>query len=89
MFVTQLCFIHVVTFFHYQLMSSFLWAGLGTVSYNLDDVLLINPCDYVFVFEHFIIHHSDCLTCFGGTNRPDRYNTKTHMKNTNTSVNKY
>ena len=69
-------------------MSSFLCAGLDTISYNLDDVLSINPCDYVFVFEHFNIHHSDYLTCFCGTNRPDRYNTKTNMKNTNTSVNR-
>ena len=32
--------------------------------------LLINPSANVFVFGEFNVHHKDCLTYSGGTDRP-------------------
>ena len=47
-----------------------------SVSSNIDEVLLINPSAYVFVFGEFNLHHKDWLTYSGGTDRPSelRYN---------------
>ena len=40
-----------------------------TISSNIDEVLLINPSDNVFVFGDFNIHHKDWLAYAGGTDR--------------------
>ena len=41
-----------------------------TNSYNIDEVLLINP-SAAFVFGDFSAHHMDWLTYSEGTDRPD------------------
>ena len=41
-----------------------------SISFNIDEVLSTNPSDNVFVFGDFNIHHKDCLTYSGGTDRP-------------------
>ena len=41
-----------------------------SISSNIDDVLPINPSANVFVFGDFNVHHKDCLTCSGRTDRP-------------------
>ena len=41
----------------------------GFVSSNIDEVLLINPPAYVFIFGEFNVHHKDWLTYSGGTDR--------------------
>ena len=40
-----------------------------SISFNIDEVLLINPSD-VFVVGDFNVHHKDWLTYSGGTYRP-------------------
>ena len=40
------------------------------VSSNINEVLSINPSANVFVFGDFNIHHKNCLTYSGGTDRP-------------------
>ena len=62
----------VCYFFPLSIISSFLYTGLDAISSNLDDVLSINPFAYVFFFGHFNVHHEDCLTYSGVTDRPDR-----------------
>ena len=39
------------------------------ISYNIDEVLSINPSANVFVFGDFNVRHKDGLTYFGGTDR--------------------
>ena len=39
----------------------------------MDEVLSINPSANVFVFGDFNIHHKDCLTYYGGTDRPGEF----------------
>ena len=41
-----------------------------SISSNIDEVLLINPSDNVFVVGDFNVHHKDWLTYSGGTYRP-------------------
>ena len=41
-----------------------------SISSNIDQVHPINPFAHVFVFGEFNVHHKDCLTCSGGTDRP-------------------
>ena len=41
-----------------------------SISSNIDEVLSINPSANVFIFEDFIVHHKDCFTYSGGTDRP-------------------
>ena len=41
-----------------------------SISYNIDEVLSINPFANVFVFRDFNVHHKDWLTNSGGTDRP-------------------
>ena len=41
-----------------------------SISYNIDEVLSINPSANVFVFGDFNVHHKDWLTYSGGTDRP-------------------
>ena len=40
-----------------------------SISCNIDEVLSINPSANVFNFEDFNVHHKDCLTYSGGTDR--------------------
>ena len=40
-----------------------------SISFNIDEVLLINPSANVFFFEDFNVHHKDWLTYSGGTDR--------------------
>ena len=41
-----------------------------SISSSIDEVLSINPSGHVFVFGDFNIHHKDCVTSSGGTDRP-------------------
>ena len=41
-----------------------------SVSFNLDEVLSINPSVNVFVFGHFNVHHKDWRTHSRGVDRP-------------------
>ena len=40
-----------------------------SISSNSDEVLLINPSAYVFVFRDFNVHHKDWLTYSDGTDQ--------------------
>ena len=40
-----------------------------SISSNIDEVLSINPSANVFIFGDFSVHHKDCLTYSGGTDR--------------------
>ena len=44
--------------------------GFYSISSNIDEVLLINPSAYVFVFGDFNIHHKDWPSYSDGTDRP-------------------
>ena len=57
-------------FFLFRSPSLSLCAVFGSVSSNIDEVLLINPSANVFVFGDFNVHHKDWLTYSGGTDRP-------------------
>ena len=39
------------------------------ISFNIDEVLSINPCANLFIFGDFNVHHKDWLTYSGGTDR--------------------
>ena len=41
-----------------------------SISYNIDEILLINPSANVFAFGDFNIHHKDWLIHSGGTDGP-------------------
>ena len=62
-------------------------------SISSNEVLSINPSDYVFVFRDFNIHHNYWLTYSGGTNRPGELcynfsisNDLTHIANFPTQI---
>ena len=55
-------------FFLYRSPSSSLCMVFDSISYNIDEVLSINP-SAVFVFGDFNVHHKDWLTYSGGTDR--------------------
>ena len=57
-------------FFLYQSTSSSLYTVFDSISSNINEVLSINPSANFFVFGHFSIHHKDCLTYSGRTDRP-------------------
>ena len=63
---------HSVSYFFFmdQSPSSSLCIIFDSISYNIDEVLLINPSANVFVFGDFNVHHKDWLTYFDGTDRP-------------------
>ena len=44
--------------------------SLIPISFNIDEVLSINPSANVFAFGDFNVHHKDWLTYSGGTDRP-------------------
>ena len=56
-------------FFLYWSPSSSLCTVFDFISYNIDDVLLINPSANVFFFGDFNVHHKDWLTYSCGTDR--------------------
>ena len=73
---SYLCFrpalLHSVSyfFFLYQPPSSSLCTVFYSISFNIDEVLSINPSANMFVFGDCNVHHKDWLTYFSGTDRP-------------------
>ena len=69
----RLALLHLVSyfFFLYRSPSSSLCTVFDSISSNRDEVLSINPSAYVFAFGDFNMHHRDCLSYSGGTDRPD------------------
>ena len=57
----RLALLHSVSyfFFLYRSPSLSVCAVFDSISFNIDEVLLINPSANVFVFEDFNIHHKD------------------------------
>ena len=53
----------------------------GSISFNIDKVLLISPSANVFVFGDFIVHHKVWLTYSGGTDRPGELSYKSLISN--------
>ena len=49
--------------------SSSLCMVFDSIASNIDEVLSISPSANVFVFGDFNVHHKDCLTHSGGTDR--------------------
>ena len=41
-----------------------------SISFNIDEILSINPSAKVFVFGDFNVHRNNWLTYSGGTDRP-------------------
>ena len=68
----RLALLHLVSYFFilYQSPSSSLCMVFDSISFNIDEVLLINPSANVFVFGYFNTHHKDWLTYSGGTDTP-------------------
>ena len=68
----RLAFLHSVPyiFLLYQSPSSSLCTVFDAISSNIDEFLSVNPSANVFVFGDFNVHHKDCLTHSGGTDRP-------------------
>ena len=73
---SYLCFclalLHLVSyfFFAYRSPSSSLCTAFDSISFNIDEVLSINPSANKFFFGDFNIHHKNRLTYSGGTDRP-------------------
>ena len=67
----QLALLHSVSylFFRYWSPSLLLCEAFDSSSFNIDRVLTINPSANVFVYADFNIHHKDCLSYSGGTDR--------------------
>ena len=65
----RLALLHSVPyfFFLYQSPSSSLCTVFDSISFNIDEVLSINPSANVIVFGDFNVHHKDSLTYSGGT----------------------
>ena len=57
-------------FFFYRSPSSALCTVFDSISFNIDEVLSINPSANIFVFGYFNVHHKDWLTYSGGTDQP-------------------
>ena len=47
-----------------------LYTIFDSISYNIDEVLSLNPSGNVLFFGDFNVHHKDWLTYFGRTDRP-------------------
>ena len=56
-------------FFLYRSASSSLGAVFDSISFNINEVLSLNPSANVFVFGDFNVHHKDWLAYSGGTDR--------------------
>ena len=67
----QLALLHSVSyfFFLYQSPSSVLCTVFDSISFNIDELLSINPSANAFVFGDFNVHHKDWLTYSSGTDR--------------------
>ena len=67
-----LALLHSVSyfFFLYRSPSSSLCLVFDSISSDIDEVLLLNPSAYVFVFGSFNVHDKDWLTYSDGTDRP-------------------
>ena len=67
----RLALLHLVSYFFFldkpHFSSWFLCMVFDSISYNIDEVLLINLFANVFVFEDFTVHHKDWHTYSGGT----------------------
>ena len=68
----RLASLHSVSyfFFLYRSPSSSLSTVFDSISSSTDEVLSTNPSANAFVFGDFNVHHKDCLTYSGGTDRP-------------------
>ena len=68
----RLALLHSVPyfFFLYRSPPSSLCMVFDSISSNIDEVFSFNPSANVFVFGDFNVHHKDCLTYSGGTDRP-------------------
>ena len=69
MFLTGFASLSVLLLFLYQSPSWSLCVVFGATSSNIDEVLLINPSENVFVFGDFNTHHKDWQSYFGGNGR--------------------
>ena len=69
---SQLALLHSVSyfFFLYQSPNLLLCTVFHSISSNIDELLSINPSVNRFLFGYFNVHHKDCLTYSGGTDRP-------------------
>ena len=66
----RLALLHSVSYFFFLYRSpSSLGMVFDSISFNIHEVLSINPSANVFVFGDFNVHHKDWLTYFGGTGR--------------------
>ena len=68
----RLALLHLVSyfFFPHRSPSLSLCTVFDSTSFNLDEVLWLNPSANVSVFGDFNIHHKDWFTYSGGTDRP-------------------
>ena len=67
----RLALLHSVFYFFFLYRSpSSLCTVFDSISSNVDEVLSINPFANKFVFGDFNVHHKDCLTYSGETDRP-------------------
>ena len=57
-------------FFLYRSRSSLLCTIFDSISSHIVEIPLINRSGNVFVFGDFKVHHKDCLSYSGGTDRP-------------------
>ena len=71
MFSTSFTSLNVDFLFLYRSPSLALCTVFDSLSSNIDEILSINPSANVFVFGDLSVHHTDCLTYSGGTDRPD------------------
>ena len=70
-FCFRLALLHSLSFFFilYCSPSSSLCMVFDSISFNRNEVLLINPSANVFVFRDLNVHHKGWLTYVGGTER--------------------
>ena len=69
-FSTSFTSLSVLFVFLFRSSFSSLSTVIDSISSNTDEVLSINSSTNVFVFGDFKDYHKDCLTYFGGTDRP-------------------
>ena len=64
-------FLHSASYFFFLYWSPSLSSctTFDSISSNVDEVLLINPSAYLFVFGDFHFHHEDCLTYSCGADK--------------------
>ena len=69
MFLTGFTSFSVLLLFPQSITSLLLCRVFDSISFNIFEVLLINPSANVFVFGDFCIHHKDWLTYSGLSDR--------------------